>query len=433
MQSPSFAAPDIALAWLARLRWIAVVGQVAATLAATSFLRVELPLAAIFGVIATTFVTNVFLVWRGRRPGADARLVPAVVLLDVALLTAILALTGGPENPFCTLYVVHVVLSVILLGRFWTWIVVAMSTAFFGTLLLAHARFETAVDRLPDGAQYAGAWVSLTLLAVLIAYFAGDMHRALMTRDKALSTMRERTERSARFAAVTALAAGAAHELGSPLGTIAVVARELEIAAERAGVGDDIVEDARLIRTEVDRCRAILDRMRLEVGDDLRYEARVVSATEFIEGARADLVADRKPRVRTEVDVGAEQFYLSSRAILRAAGVLLRNAFEASPAGASVAMRIKHDGEHAIVEVEDRGAGMPAEVLRRAGEPFFTTKEMGRGMGMGLFLVKLVIENNDGRLELQSAPGQGTLARLVFPAPRPDAPPMNLTTLAKGA
>jgi two-component system sensor histidine kinase RegB len=223
------------------------------------------------------------------------------------------------------------------------------------------------------------------------------------------------------LAALTTLAAGAAHELNTPLGTIAVVAKELEIAAKKAGVGDDITEDAMLIRTEVDRCRAILDRMRLEVGDDLRYTTRVVTAQEFIDESKDDLIEDRKRRVRSEVAVGAEQFYLTSRSILRAVGVLLRNAFEASPPDATVLMKLRHDGKNLICEVVDRGGGMPPDVLKRAGEPFFTTKEMGRGMGMGLFLVKLVIENNDGRMELQSTPGQGTLARLVFPARRPAA------------
>ena len=116
-----------------------------------------------------------------------------------------------------------------------------------------------------------------------------------------LSAMRERTERSARFAAVTALAAGAAHELGSPLGTIAVVAKELEIAAAAAQSSDDIIEDTRLIRTEVDRCRGILDRMRLEVGDDLRYEGQTITAEAFVTGAIADLTEDRKPRVQSEI------------------------------------------------------------------------------------------------------------------------------------
>lgn len=416
MRPPSLDAPQIALAWLTRIRWLAVVGQIAATATAVWMLKINLPLVWIAAVIGVTFGTNVLLVAKTRDELVEPWVLPGVVFLDVLLLTAILALTGGPANPFCTLYVVHVVLAVVLLGPFWTWAVVALSSACFAMLFVWHVDIDAGQNQLPDWARDLGAWMSLMLIAVLIAHYVGRIHRAFRERDGQLSLMRERTERSARFAAVTALAAGAAHELGSPLGTIAVVAKELEIESTKAGVGEDLIEDTRLIRTEVDRCRTILERMRLEVGDDLRYEAQTVSAQQFIDGAIADLTESRKARVRSEIAPGAERFMLASRAILRAVGVLLRNGFEASPPDATIVLRLRRVGSEVVVEVQDTGSGMPPEVLKRAGEPFFTTKEMGHGMGMGLFLVKLVIENNDGRLELQSEPGRGTLARLFLPA-----------------
>ncbi len=415
MRTPSLEAPQIVLNWLIRIRWLAVIGQLAATAASVAALDIKLPLLAIGLVIATTLITNLVLQFSSLRQSPPRQLLTAVLLVDVLLLSAILALTGGPTNPFCTLYVVHIVLAVLLLSPASSWLVVIVSAVCFGLLFKWHVNLEIEGQTLPIWASNVGAWVSLVLIAFLIAYFVGQLHRALLTRDFQLSQMRERNERSARFAAVTALAAGAAHELGSPLGTIAIVSKELEIATQNAGIDPEIVEDARLIRTEVDRCRAILNRMRLEVGDDLRYEARVVSAQEFIEGAIADLTDDRKHDVRSEVAQDAETFFLSSRAILRAVGVLLRNGFEASPPKSIISLRLKRADSEVLVEVQDQGTGMPPEVLKRAGEPFFTTKEMGRGMGMGLFLVKLVIENNGGRLELQSNPGKGTLARLYFP------------------
>lgn len=430
MRTPSVEAPEIVLSWLARIRWLAVIGQLLATMAAVIVLDIKLPLIAIGIVITATLLTNLILQFSSLRYSPPAWLLPAVMLIDVVLLSGILALTGGPTNPFCTLYVVHIVLAVLLLSPAWSWTVVAVSAACFGLQFAWHVKLATEGQELPTWASNVGAWVSLVLIAFLIAYFVGQLHRSLLTRDFQLAQMRERSERSARFAAVTALAAGAAHELGSPLGTIAVVSKELEIAARDAGVDPGIVDDAKLIRTEVDRCRAILDRMRLEVGDDLRYEARVVTAEEFVDGAIADLTADRKAKVKSEVVTGAESFFLSSRAILRAVGVLLRNGFEASPGDATITLRLKRVENEMLVEVQDQGSGMPPEVLKRAGEPFFTTKEMGRGMGMGLFLVKLVIENNDGRLELQSHQGKGTLARLYFPTrSAPGAP----TSGSKGA
>ena len=418
LRQRSLDGPQIALSWLTRIRWLAVIGQLAATATAIAGLGVELPVAPIGVLIGVTLITNLALAYITRQiVEPPTWILPGVVVLDTLLLTAILALTGGPSNPFCTLYVVHVVLAVVLLGPRWTWIEVGLAAICFGLLFAGHVSIESADRPLPAWARDVGLWVSLVLISVLIAYFIGRMSRELRERDLALASMRERNERSARFAAVTALAAGAAHELGSPLGTIAVVSRELQLAASHADVGADIAEDALLIRTEVDRCRAILERMRLEVGDDLRYEAGTIRAEQFIAGAIADLTEDRKARVRTEVESDAQAFHLNSKAILRAVGVLLRNAFEASPAADSkVMLRLCRTQHETVVEVRDTGTGMPPEVLARAGEPFFTTKEMGRGMGMGLFLVKLVVENNDGRLELHSEPGKGTVARIHLPA-----------------
>jgi two-component system, sensor histidine kinase RegB len=405
--------PRIVLTWLTRLRWLAVVGQLVAVLVAVAALKIELPLVPIGLVIGLTAVSNLALQYRG--PTAGAWLMPAVVLIDVVLLTAILMLTGGTDNPFCTLYVVHVVLAVILLGSFWTWVVVSMAAMGFAALSRFHIELDPVGNPLPNWARVLGPWLSLVLVTVLIAYFIGRLHRELRDRASELAGVRERAERSARFAALTALAAGAAHELGSPLGTIAIVAKELELNAQKSGAAPDLVDDTQLIRTEVDRCRAILARMRLEVGEDLHYEARTVTADEFIEGAIADLTEDRKQRVRRFVDVGAERFHLSSRAILRGVGVLLRNGFEASPEGSPVELHLSRGGGKVSICVRDFGHGMPPDVLKRAGEPFFTTKEMGRGMGMGLFLVKLVVDNHDGRLILASGTGKGTQATIEMP------------------
>jgi two-component system sensor histidine kinase RegB len=424
--------PRIVLSWLSRLRWLAVFGQIAATTFAAVMISPKLPLVWIGLTLAITAATNVVVGQLAKRDHPPKWLVPGIVFLDVILLTVVLALTGAWQNPFAILFVVHVAIAVVLLPPSGTWLVVALSAACYALLFaISTEPLLNGEKQLPPIYERGGAWVAVVLVMALIAYFVGRLQRSLRTRELELVTVRERAERSARFAAVTALAAGAAHELGSPLGTIAIVAKELTLNCEAAGAPEDIVSDTKLIREEVDRCRSILNRMRLEVGDDLRYEAGEVTATDFIEGATVDLVADQKSRLKTEVQPGCERIWLNSRAILRALGVMLRNAFEASKGDQPVVMRIKRreagsidaasfngtrmPPEQIAVEVQDFGAGMAPDVLKRAGEPFFTTKEMGRGMGMGLFLVRLVAENNGGRVELKSEPGQGTLATLLLP------------------
>lgn len=407
--------PRLVIDWLARLRWLAVIGQLTATLFAEFALGMDLPIAAIIVVISITALTNLTTLLTRLSIKHATQFVPGIVLLDVALLTAVLYLTGGANNPFCVLYIVHVAIATVLLTPVWTWIVVAVSAVCFSGLFFLNEPLTADGSPLSATTHDAGQWVAQVLTAALIAYFIGRLQRVIRSREDELLAARERVTRSERLASVTALAAGAAHELGSPLGTIAVVAKELELNAVKQGASPDIAEDAQLIREEVDRCRAILNRMRLEVGDDLRFKAGVITAREFIDGACADLTDDRKPRVVSEVVPGVERVYLPSRAILRAVGVLLRNGFEASQRDQTITLRIEKSPGETRAVVIDHGSGMAPEVLKRAGEPFFTTKEMGRGMGMGLFIVKLIAEQNGGRLELESEPGKGTTAKLIWP------------------
>jgi two-component system sensor histidine kinase RegB len=369
--------------------------------------------------VLVTGLSNLLLFGWLRRSG-PRWLIPAVLLLDVLLLTALLYFTGGPDNPFAVLYVVHVVLAVTVLDARWAWAVVISAAIGYGLLFPYHRPLDLRGLISPHAMQ-TGMWLSLVLVSGLITYFIGRLTRSLAERDAELTRLREQSARNEQLATLTTLAAGAAHELGTPLGTIAVVAKELELAVERQSQDELLAEDARLIRREVDRCRKILDRMRVDIVRDVNQKVRVVSLNELIELVRQDLPdADRERlQVRCEYDVSAVLAPL--RAVQQALGVMIRNAFDASPPEATVTLHV-HRGDaskrRALValEVIDRGEGMPPEIARRAGEPFFTTKSPGKGMGLGLFLVRLVAEKCDGNWRLESEPGQGTRSILELPS-----------------
>jgi two-component system sensor histidine kinase RegB len=416
--------PRIVLTWLTRLRWLAVLGQVAAIAVATAWLRLHLPVAAIAAIVLTTLLTNVALAaWLARAPaparGASvaATLLIAVLFLDVGLLTALLYLTGGPLNPFATLYIIHVVMAVVALSPTWAWAVVLTSAGSYAALFRFHVPLVS--DRPIDPrVMYAGTWFALVLEAVLIAYFVGRVMRNLRLHEEELQHARERASRNEQLAALTTLAAGAAHELGTPLGTIGLVAKELELAIERSGGRDgDMAEDARLIRREVDRCRKILDRMRVDIVRDIAQQSRVVAVSELIDLILGDLPDEDRPRLRVTLAADVPSVRAPPRAVQQAVGVMIRNAFDASPDGAEVELLTRWADDRAAVaiEVRDRGPGMPPEIARRAGEPFFTTKAPGKGMGLGLFLVRLVAEQSNGRWYLDSRPGNGTRSVLELP------------------
>ncbi len=425
------------LVWLSRLRWLAVVGQIAAVIVAVGGLGMSLPLWPIASLIALTFLSNLLILLWIKSQSPPALAVPASLVLDVLILTALLYLTGGPTNPFAILYLVHVTIAVVALGAVWTWGVVAAAALSYGFLLWRHLPLSP----LPLWAKQMGNWTALVLVSALITYFISQVTRSLRRRERELALLHTRAQRSEQLAALTTLAAGAAHELGTPLGTIAIVAREIHVAAEtvladadaaiEAGatgvaaghcgaggcaVAAHIVDDALLIRRQVDRCRAILDRMRVDLGEDAAHGIHPQPLGDLIAEVRHALPDARQARLVIEGELPSDWVIRRSRAIEQALGVLIGNAFDASSASQPVALRVARKGGRVTFQVMDRGVGMPPEVLRRVGEPFFTTKAPGHGMGLGIFLVRLVAERHGGTLHFDSRPHHGTTTTLDLDA-----------------
>jgi two-component system sensor histidine kinase RegB len=407
---------QIVLTWLTRLRWLAIAGQLLAVLVAHYALGLDFPLLPIALVILATVLSNAALLYWLRSHSPPPWIVPALLLLDVGLLTCLLYFTGGPANPFTSLYLVHIAMAVVVLGAGWTWLVVGATALSYMLLLYFHRDLAWSRPR-PPWVDPVGNWVGLALVSVLIAYFIGRVQRSLRQREHELRAVREQATRNEQLAALTTLAAGAAHELGTPLATIALVAKELELTASTTSATgpESVAEDARLIRKEVERCRAILDRMRVDLIEDLKQEPGPVHLNDLIDRMRQDLRPDEQARLQVRYADGIDMLLAPSRAVQQAVSVLLRNAFDATPAEQSVTLAVHRRDGHVAFEVQDKGHGMPEDVLRRAGEPFFTTKPPGKGMGLGLFLVRLVAEKVGGQFRLRSTPGQGTVSVLELP------------------
>jgi two-component system sensor histidine kinase RegB len=420
LPAPQVAAiPDrnwVNIQWLARLRWAEVAGQAATVLVGQFLLDGALPMAHLLAVIAVGLVSNLVIelyYFGDRRRPRPVRAVPErqialVMMLDIAVLTGLLYFTGGPNNPFAFLYVVQIALATVLVRALWSWMLVGLSFVGFGILLLAHQPLA-----IPDDRRMVGAWVALGVASAFVLHFLRRITTALAERDAELTEARGLAARQERLASLATMAAGAAHELSTPLGTVALAAKELERALSRTEA-PELVADARLIREQVGRCRAILEQMAQGAGT-VGESVTVCTIGELLDEALAG--AREAPPVHRELpaELAQVELRLPPRAVSQALRSLITNAQDASQATSAVVIAVRGGASTVELTIHDRGQGMPSEVLARIGEPFFTTKPPGSGMGLGLFLARAVIEAVGGTLDIDSVAGAGTSVRVTLP------------------
>ena len=406
------------LSWLLRLRWGAAFGQLLTILVVRFAMGVALPLTPLLALVGVEALSNA--VWYARPSTAKVpRWAPGTLMaLDVLLLSGLLYFTGGPNNPFSFLFLVPISLATLILSAAWTWALVLLSLAGSAVLFAWNRPLELGASHAAHMAMHLrGMWVAFGVSAAFIVYFLRRIRRALARREAELAASRSLAARQERLASLATLAAGAAHELSTPLSTIAVVAKELEraLASQTPAPSAGVAEDVRLVRNEVERCRAILSRLCADAGQVMGEPFVSVRVDELVARALAGL--EPGPEIRAELgpEVRGLALDIPPRAVEQALQGLLRNAQDASPSDRPVAFSVARVGDRVEFTVRDRGAGMPPEVLARVGEPFFTTKPAGRGMGLGLFLARTIVERLGGAVTLDSVPRQGTTARIAVP------------------
>jgi two-component system sensor histidine kinase RegB len=338
------------------------------------------------------------------------------LILDATALTVLLALSGGPINSFTTVYFVPITLATQVSPR-WTWAVSAYCLAMFASLFF----FSPATDHTHHAAHdleahLRGMWVAFAVSGGLITYFVHRIAISLARARNELARLRDEATQDRHLAAMGTLAAGAAHELGSPLGTIRMLVGDLGYMDE-----EERTESIATIKSEVDRCKHIIQQM---ASPELRVPTlgRGLAAwplkelPQEIQGSVGEIsVTVLMTEAFHEPDVVCEQPREVLGQILRE---LVANAGEACRRReGSSGVRIHFDrvGEHVEVFVHDDGAGMDTDAATAAFDPFFSTRAEGQGMGLGLYLARAHLRQLGGSIELTSKPGAGTTVRVRFP------------------
>jgi two-component system sensor histidine kinase RegB len=389
------------LCWL---RSIAIAGQAAAILAATLVLQLPLdtfPLWCILGAMAGINILT-FARTRSLRPLSENEFF-AQLVIDITALFGLLYCTGGATNPFAPLFILQVIIAAITLTPLYTWLAAALTIVFYTVLMqyhmdvpsLMHHGMMMDMGNAMFSLHVQGMWLSFVILAVIVAWFVVRMNVTIRRQDALLAE-------AEKMAAIGTLAANAAHELGTPLAT-------LSILAEDAG------PNGPMFREQLQRCKQILSRITAAGGVMRAQGGAPIALDTFLRGIVEHWQQDN-PAVALGVSIqqGSAPRILGEYGLSQAISNLLDNAADASPE--AVRIDAAWTQQALTLAIADKGSGLPQVIARTVGEAGVTTKP--DGLGLGLFLARSVIHRMEGTLDLLQPASGGVTARIVLPLRR---------------
>jgi two-component system, sensor histidine kinase RegB len=402
---------------LVRLRWLAILGQSVTVLAVNDGLDFPLPIWPCLSVIAVYAWINVALRVRFQQHHRlDADRAAWLLGFDIAELTALLFLTGGLQNPFAFLLMGPVLISATILPARMTLMLAAMAILCASVLAFVHYPLPwSSEDPLELPRIYmAGVWLAILLAIGYIGIYAWQITQESRQLADALAATEIVLTREQHLSKLDGLAAAAAHELGTPLSTIALVAKELE---RELGPDSPHTEDVRLLREQAQRCGDILGKLSHLDTPGEPFELMALSALleEVVAPHRGFGVAIRTilPADRAREPVGER-----NPAILYGLGNLFENAVDFAREG--VEMTAEWSEDDVTVTIADDGPGFPPEIRQRIGEPYVTSQRPRRlrgdmpGLGLGFFIAKTLLERSGATLALENRtfPQRGAVIRL---------------------
>ncbi|WDZ94191.1 ATP-binding protein [Herbaspirillum sp. WKF16] len=400
---------------LIQLRWLAVLGQISTIAFVVLVFGIHLPLPHMLEVLSCLIAFNVasHLRWHERRTVSNAELFLAL-LVDVAVLSFQLYLSGGISNPFAFLYLMQIILSAVLLKPWSSWTIVGVTMACLASLAL----FSEPLALPPDHSAglfslyVEGTLICFLLNAGLMVFFITRINSNLRAGDALLADLRQRSAEEDHIVRMGLLASGAAHELGTPLATVSVILgdwRRMPEISQRPELVDDIAE----MEAQLQRCKSIVSGVLLSAG-----QARGESSVKTTLNTFLDSVADDWRRSRP-VEVFEYRNLIEhdlpvafDSAIKQMLGNVLDNAFEVSPQWLSLLVR--RDGDLLLVEVTDHGPGFPDWMINQLGKPYQSTKGKP-GRGLGLFFVVNVARKLGGRISASNREAGGARVTLSLP------------------
>lgn len=422
--SPKKDTVDVTIPWLLTLRWGEMLCQIFLAVVVVLFMGIQVPVLLVTFILIFEGGSNLYLHIHQKRNSTIANwIIVLVLLLDIILLTILLYVTGGVINPFVFLYLVNIVLGAIVLHERWPWLISIITFFCYGLLFYfpppvindfsGASKIRDLAGFPPIGGitgsfqlHLQGMWIAFVITSLFIVFFVSKIKKALAEHRITLLTLEKERIRNEKLSSLATLAAGAAHELSTPLSTVAVISNEMIHTLEEKSNRGELLDDAQLIRKQIADCKEILYQMAAGAGEHLGEENRRCSVEEVVENILKDLNEEQRQRIRVTIERGIPAINIPFRSLCRTVKGLLINGIEASENGAEVSMHWFVSSDMMYIKVVDQGIGIQENKKTDVTEPFFTTKESG--LGLGLFLAKTLADQFRGTLEITSESNRET-------------------------
>lgn len=334
---------------------------------------------------------------------------------DLIALTLLFYFTGGYSNPLVWMYLLPLTVAAVALKRAYAWLLTAIAVVFYSALVfyyvpLSHLHMHYLTGKSLD-IHLVGMWLGFVVSAGIIAFFVTRIGQNLRDYERLMSSIRESSLESERILALGTLATSAAHELGTPLATMAVISKEL---AHDLSDQPEQLQQLEILRKQINRCKEILSTITRNAGQERADAGQGLTLHDFLQQV---IQRWRDTRPATELivtlcDGKHNPSIFADRTLTQAIQNLLDNAADAS--AERILLNAEWDNQLLQLQIRDYGSGISEEIQKRLGQPFFTSKEE-KGMGLGVYLTQLTLARFGGELTLSNHPEGGVLTVVRLP------------------
>jgi two-component system sensor histidine kinase RegB len=426
------------LKWLFILRNLMIFSESLLIFLSAYGLNIRLPQQQLWLVVISIGAVNLYTWMRLKTEDPVTELeIFSQLVVDVFAITALLYLTGGASNPIIWVFLLPLIITAIMLHQSYAWYMVILTTSMYTALIAYNIPLPSIEPHMPDmkmpdindNAMLAhamsdkhyfnlhlfGMWFGFVFSAGLVAFFVVELAKTLKAQERNLAEARENALRDERVVALGTLAASAAHDMGTPLGTIAIVAHELEQEYPLYHF-PDLHEKMIIMQQQINRCKAALSVMSASAGEMRAESGSVMLLTDYINEVinqwrthkpTAKLCFFIDPFVATGAKIIAE------RTLTHSIINILNNAAEVCPPEQSIEFHASWDLNHVIIKIRDFGPGLPPELVELAGKQPVVSKK--RGLGVGLFLTYSTINRLGGKISLYNMDSGGACVEITLP------------------